>query len=80
MKIILHINRPEELDKALEISNKVFKPSTEELQKYHNKDDWSNKINNGGLLITAWDNKKIVGFSICYPKEGKFHIHFPPEK
>ena len=74
MEIVLHINKYEELDKALDISNQVFKPSAEELLKYHNKNDWSNKIDNGGLLITAWDNKKIVGFSICYPKEGNFHI------
>lgn len=74
MKITLHINQLEELDKALGISNKVFEPSLEELRKYHNRNDWLNKINNGGLFITAWDGDKIVGFSICYPKEQKFHI------
>jgi len=74
MKIILHKNQIEDLDKTLEISIQIFEPSPEELQKYHNKNDWLNKINHGGLLVTAWDYKKMVGFSICYSKEQKFHI------
>ena len=74
MNTTLHINRLEELDKALKISNQVFEPSPEETQKYHNKNDWLNKINNDGLLITAWDDNKMVGFSVCYSKEQKFHI------
>lgn len=74
MRITLHLNVLEDLDQALEISNQVFEPSPEELQKYHDKSDWLNKINNGGLLVTSWDDNKMVGFSLCYPKEEKFHI------
>jgi len=74
MNITLHINQIKEFEKALEVSNQVFEPSPEELQKYHDKNDWLNKINSGGLMVGAWDDKKMVGFSICYPKEGKFHI------
>lgn len=74
MKITLHINRLEELDGALRVSNQVFKPSPQEIQKYHDRNDWLNKLNNGGLLITSWVDNKIVGFSICYPREEKFHI------
>ncbi|MDO8503343.1 MAG: GNAT family N-acetyltransferase [bacterium] len=74
MKIALHTNQLQELDQALEISNQIFDPSPKELQKYHDKNDWLNKINNGGLLVTAWNDNKIVGFSICHPKEQNFHI------
>jgi len=74
MKTKLHINQLEELDEVLAISNEIFEPSSEELQKYHNRDDWSGKLNNGGLMITAWNDNKMVGFSICYPKENGFHI------
>ncbi|HLE49451.1 MAG TPA: GNAT family N-acetyltransferase [Patescibacteria group bacterium] len=74
MKITLHKNKIEELDNALYLSKQVFKPTSEEIKKYHNRDDWLNKINNVGLLLTVWNNKKMVGFSICYPKEENFHI------
>lgn len=74
MNITLHINELKELGEALEVSNQVFEPSAEELQKYHNKNDWLTKINSGGLLITACVDKKIIGFSICYPKKESFHI------
>ena len=74
MDITLHINQTEELDKALVVSKQVFKPSMEELQKNHDRNDWLDKINNGGLLVTAWNDKNMVGFSICYPKEWAFHI------
>ncbi len=74
MKIVLHTNKQEDVDSALDVSKKVFEPSKEELLKYHDKTDWLNKINSGGLLVTAWDDKNIVGFSICYPKEKILHI------
>jgi len=74
MNILLHTNQLEELDKALEVSIQIFEPSFEEHQKYHDKNDWLNKLNDGGLLVTAWDDKKVVGFSISYPKEQKFHV------
>lgn len=74
MKIVLHINQLDELDEVLKISNEVFNPSLEELEKYHNKADWKQKISGGGLLISALADNRIVGFSICYPKDGNFHI------
>lgn len=74
MNLIINLNKIEELDEALEVSNLVFKPSPVEVEKYHNRNDWVEKIKNNGLLITAKNNNLMVGFSICYPKDGKFHI------
>lgn len=74
MNLKLHINQLDDLDKVLELSILVFEPPLENIKKYHDKSDWLIKIENGGLLVSAWDNERVVGFSICYPKEGKFHI------
>lgn len=74
MNLKISLNRIEELDTALDVSKQVFKPSPEEMQKYHNRKDWLEKISNGGLLITTKDTNTIVGFAICYPKKGNFHI------
>lgn len=74
MKLTLHKNQLEDLDQALEISKTIFKPSPKELQKYHNKNDWLKKINEGGLLISVLNEREMVGFAVCYPKASKFHI------
>jgi GNAT superfamily N-acetyltransferase len=74
MNIKLNINKLEELDKVLEVSKEIFKPGQEEERKYHNKEDWLRKIENDGLLIVAKDKNLVTGFSICYPKDDKFHI------
>lgn len=74
MNIKLEINNLEELDNVLRVSREVFKPTPEKEEKYHNKEDWLNKIKNNGLLITAKDKGSVVGFSICYPKDNKLHI------
>ena len=36
----------------MKLSQQVFTPSIEEIKKYHNKEDWKEKIDNDGLLIT----------------------------
>jgi ribosomal protein S18 acetylase RimI-like enzyme len=74
MNIKLNINKLEELDEVLEVSKKVFNPTPEEEEKYHNKEDWLKKIKNDGLLIAAKDRDSIVGFSICYSKDSGFHV------
>ncbi len=73
-KANIHLNKVEDIDEVLALSYKIFTPSPEENKKYHNKDDWIDKINNHGLLVTAWDGDKIIGFSICYSKHETFHI------
>lgn len=74
MEIDIHINKIDELEKVLNVASEVFKPNEEEKQRYHNKEDWKQKIKNGGLLISASINDKIVGFTICYLKPDSFHI------
>ncbi len=73
MSFNLHINKIEELDKAMEVAKKVFKPSVEEIRIYHDKDDWEDKARKG-LFITAWVEDEIVGFTLCYPKNDHLHI------
>ena len=62
------------LDDALLVSHKVFSPSEKEVLKYHDKNDWLNKIRNKGLLISVYDDIKCVAFAICYKKE-KDQLH-----
>jgi len=71
--IKIHINQLDELDEVLSVADIVFRPNDEEKAKYHRKDDWLTKINNG-LMVTASINNKIVGFAICYQKEKTLHI------
>lgn len=42
-KIILNINKLEEIDEVLEVADKFFLPSREEKEKYHKKEDWLKK-------------------------------------
>lgn len=74
MKIRLRVNKYQDIDEAIGLSNVIFEPSLEEIQRYHNRDDWLKKINNGGLLVTAWYGKKMVGYSYCFPERPKLHI------
>lgn len=74
MEIGLHVNQLNELDDVLEVASSVFNPNEEEKQKYHSKEDWKQKVENDGLLISASINNKIIGFAICYLKPDSFHI------
>jgi ribosomal protein S18 acetylase RimI-like enzyme len=74
MRFSLRLNHLEDLDEVIRISIIIFNPNSVKLEKYHNKEDWRQKILNNGLLIAALDNDKIIGFSICYPREGGLHI------
>lgn len=74
MNISIETNIVNDLDEVLNVSTVVFNPSHEEIKKYHNKEDWLNKIRDGGLLITAKYNNVIIGFAICYPRDHRLHI------
>lgn len=74
MNIKLDINNFDELDNVLRVSREVFKPTPEEKEKYHYREDWLNKIKNKGLIIAAKDKSSVIGFSICYPKGSILHI------
>ena len=69
----MRINKIEDLDEVLQVSEEVFEPNFQEKEKYHKKSDWLEKIKNG-LLISAVSNNQIVGFAICCKKETAFHI------
>lgn len=71
--IVLRLNKAEDLDQVLQVSEEVFKPSPQEREKYQKKSDWLEKMNDG-LLISAVVDDKIVGFAICYKKERDLHI------
>lgn len=71
--IILNINKLNEIDEVMSVAKYVFKPNKEEIEKYHKKEDWLNKIKNGSLVSALIDNK-IVGFAVCYRKEDDLHI------
>jgi N-acetylglutamate synthase-like GNAT family acetyltransferase len=66
VKIEIEIGGVENLDTALMVSKLVFEPTKEEEEKYHNLEDWKNKIENGGVLVVGKVDGKIAGFIIAY--------------
>ncbi len=72
-EIVVHINKIDELDEVLKVSEIIFKPNKEEKEKYHLKSIWLERINNG-LLVSSLVDNKIIGFAVCYKKEDVFHI------
>lgn len=69
------INDFSNLQAVLDLSKEIFKPTPEEELLYHDLNDWKQKVNNAGLLITAISGTQVCGFAICYIKEaGSLHI------
>lgn len=66
VKIEVEIGRAENLDEALLVSKIVFEPTPIEEEKYHNKEDWKNKIEKGGVLVVGKVDGKVVGFILAY--------------
>lgn len=58
-----------DLDSVIKISKDIFHPSEREIKEYHNKQDWINKIENGGLLVSAYVEDELAGFVVSYVKE-----------
>lgn len=73
-KMKIKTNPIEDIDKVLETAKLVFKPTTEEILKYHKKEVWLNKINSGGLLLAIYDDNIITAFAICDKRENTLHI------
>lgn len=71
--IKINTNHLEELNEVLEVANIVFQPNEAEKARYHRKEDWLLKIENG-LMVTAVVGGKVIGFAICYRKENTLHI------
>jgi cell division ATPase FtsA len=59
----IKINPIEDIDKVLETAKIVFKPTEEEILKYHKKEVWLNKINSMKLTRT-----KVRGLfsTVCF--------------
>ena len=70
------INDLSDLDTAIKMSKDIFHPSATEIEQYHNKLDWTKKINDDdGLLVMAYVDNEPAGFVMCYSKEPKtLHI------
>ena len=59
------LNDLSNIDEIISISKDVFHPSEESILKYHNKEDWLNKIKNKGLLISVYDNDVCIAYALC---------------
>lgn len=71
----IKINEIKKIDEVLDVSKIIFKPSTEEeLEEFHCKQDWLDKIKNNGLLVTGYLGNNLAGFAICYQK-GDHNLH-----
>lgn len=66
VKIEIQIGGLEYLDDALFVSKVIFEPTLIEEEKYHNKEDWKKKIENGGVLVIGKVDGKVVGFIVAY--------------
>jgi len=75
MKIEYKINDFLDLDNVLEFSKKIFKPTPQEVEESHKKEDWLKRLENKGILITAYVGNNLAGFALGYEKErGSLHI------
>lgn len=75
MTITYKQNNIEDLEEIFRISSVIFNPSPQEIEKHQNKDDWTKKIKNGGILITAYSDNTLVGFAICRKNDSEtLHI------
>lgn len=69
-KLIYKQNDIGTIDEVINLSIDTFRPKTiQEEEKYHSRKDWIEKISEGGLLISAFDGKKCIGFSFTYERE-----------
>lgn len=66
VKIEVEIGGIENLDEALLVSKIVFEPTPAEVEKYHNREDWHNKIEKDGVLVVGKADGKVVGFIVAY--------------
>ncbi len=66
VKVEVEIGGVENLDDALEVSRAVFGPNSEEIEKYHNKEDWKEKIETGGLLVIAKVDGEVAGYIVAF--------------
>lgn len=70
-QITILVGGIEDLDSALEVSKKIYEPSSDEIEKYHNKEDWKNKLENGGVLVLGKVDEKTAGYLIASKVSGE---------
>ncbi len=75
VKVEVEIGGVENLDSALAVSKEVFRPTEEEEKNFHNKEDWREKIESGGLLVIAKVDGEIGGYIVAYrTSDGVMHM------
>ena len=72
-EITIVTNKIDDLVEVLEVSITIFQPNEERKKLYHSESDWMEKIKNG-LLVTAYDGTKVIGFAVSYIKSDDLHI------
>lgn len=62
-------NEIEQLDNIFKLQEDLFIPSICEQEKYSDKNEWIEKIENGGKLLTVYsDNSQLIGYAVAYPE------------
>lgn len=73
--MIYKINNISDIDKVLDIATIVFDPTKKEKRKYQNREEWLEKIEKDGLLVSVYKGDRVIGFSISYKKSSeRLHI------
>lgn len=70
----IEINNISIIDLILETAKDIFNPSKEELEKYHKREIWLKKVKDGGLMVSASTDNRIVAFAICEKRNDSLHI------
>ena len=70
----LEFNNLLQIDEVLNTADIVFKPTPEQSEKYHNKKDWLQIVQDGGLLLSVLINNNVVAFAICEKRNDALHI------
>lgn len=66
IKVEIEVGSVRNLSEALRLSDEIYQPSPEEAEKYHNKEDWKEKIETGGVLVIGKAEEKMAGFIVAY--------------
>ncbi len=75
VKIEIKVGGLYDLDEALRVADLVFEPEEAERVKYHNLEDWKEKLKQDGVLILGIVNGVVVGFILAFKKtESTLHV------
>jgi ribosomal protein S18 acetylase RimI-like enzyme len=64
-----------DIPKAIEISLAIFSPKNSKNSPYYDPQKWNDYLDNGGILLGAFVNNKLVGYLMSYRKTSRrFHV------